>query len=97
MITVKSISQKYNTNKSDADTNEEMFMVNRCGQSAYIFFVISMGHTGYCQTGINICRIQNNRIKHSIQTSIIIAAKYLKHLADNYSRKTVSIKLFFIV
>lgn len=74
-----------------------MFMVNRCSQSAYIFFVVSMGHTSYCQTGISICRIQNNRIKHSTWTSIIIAAKYLKHLADNCSRKTVSIKLFFIV
>lgn len=90
----QSLSQKYNTNKSD-DTNEEVFMVNRCSQSAYIFFVISMGHTGYCQSGISICRIQNNRIKHSTWTSIIIAVKYLNTL------QTITVgrqyKTFFIV
>lgn len=77
-----SLSQNI-TNKSDDDTNEEIFVINKWVPSAYIFSVSSMGHTGYRQWRIGLSRIQNNKIKHSSWTSPVIAAKYLKHLLDN--------------
>ena len=39
----QSLSQKHGTHKSDDDTNEEMFMINRCVPSAYIFSHLNCG------------------------------------------------------
>lgn len=88
MIPVRVFHQNI-TNKCDDDTNEEMFMINRCVPSAYIFSVSSMDHTVYCQYRIGLSRIQNDKIKHSSWTSIITAAKYLEHLPDNVQEDSI--------
>lgn len=94
MIPVRVFHQNI-TNKCDDDTNEEMFMINRCVPSAYIFSVSSMDHTVYCQYRIGLSRVQNDKIKHSSWTSIITAAKYLEHLPDNVQEDSIYKTIFY--
>lgn len=60
----QSPSQKHNMHQSDDDT-DEMFMINRCVPSVYIFSVSFVGHAGYCQRGICFSRIRTKKLKHS--------------------------------
>ena len=57
-----------------------MFMINRCVPSAYIFFIASTA-TQVIANAESV--FLDKKIKHSSWTSIVIAAKYFKHLADN--------------